>query len=153
MSGKYGRENGKQQFQDSQVFRFPYFLNISDQAPITIHYEQTTRLPVMNAQKTIYSTTESLDITGFVTSERNQNLTHLEKLLLRCYFKLGHTGLSTVHWVLRKGCLGNMGEKMGSNNFKIPKCSDFHYGKQEINPKSGTRQSKDKLVKVSLKIN
>ena len=33
-----------------------------------------------------------------------------------------------------------MRENMRSNNVKIPNCEAFQYEKQEINPKSGTRQ-------------
>ena len=83
-------------------------------------------------------------MTGCVTSEKNQNLTHLENILLQWNFKLGHTGLCKFQWIGRHGCLGNLGEKMGSYNVKITKCADFHYGKKERNPKSGTRKSKYK---------
>ena len=33
---------------------------------------------------------------------------------------------------------------MGINIVNIPKCAACHYGKQEINPKTVTRQSKDR---------
>ena len=46
-----------------------------------------------------------------------------------------------------------MGEKMKSNNVKIPTCEAFLYDKQEIKPKYGTRQSKDKGLEGSLKRN
>ena len=42
---------------------------------------------------------------------------------------------------------------MRSNNVKIPNCEAFQYEKQEINPKSGTRQINDKGLEGSLKIN
>ena len=61
---------------------YNYILKLSDQVPITINYEQKPHLPMLHVYKIIYSTADSLDITGYVTSEKNQNLTHLEKLLL-----------------------------------------------------------------------
>ena len=42
---------------------------------------------------------------------------------------------------------------MVSNSVKIPKCEACQYGKQERNPKYGTRQSKYKEIEVELKIN
>ena len=72
-------------------------------------------------------------MTGCFTSEKNQNLTHLENLILKWHFKPGHTSLYTVQWIGRQGWLGKLGEKMGRNSLNIPKCEDFQYGKQERN--------------------
>ena len=107
-----------------------YVLNLSYQVTITIHYEKTTQLPMLHAYNSIYSTTESLDMTRCVTSEKKQNLTHLEKLLLQWCFKLGHTGFSIVQWIGSQVWLGNMGYKIGNHNVKIIKYAAFHYGKQ-----------------------
>ena len=67
-------------------------------------------------------------MTGCVTSEKNHNLTHVEKLLLQCHFKLRHTGFFTDQWTGRQGCLENMGDNMGSNNVRITKCEACQYG-------------------------
>ena len=63
-------------------------LKISEQVPIIIHYDHTTRLLMLHAYKSIYITVCYLDMTGYVTSSKNQNLTHLEKLILKWNFKL-----------------------------------------------------------------
>ena len=42
---------------------------------------------------------------------------------------------------------------MVNQNVNITNYADFQYGNQEINPKSGTRKSQYKEVKVSLKRN
>ena len=64
---------------------------------------------IVTWDKRIYSTAESLATTGCVTSEKNQNPNHLEKLLLQLHFKLGHTGYSTVQWIGRQGWMGKLG--------------------------------------------
>ena len=98
----------------------------------------------MHYYKSIYSIAQYLVRIGCATSEKNQNLTYLEKLLLQWNFKLGHTVLSKVQCIGSPGCLGKLVEKMRSNNVNILKCTACQYGRQEINPKSGTNQSKDK---------
>ena len=59
-------------------------LNKSDQVHIIIHYKHKTHLPIpmQYSFKIIYSTLESLAMTRCVSSEKNQNLTYLENLLL-----------------------------------------------------------------------
>ena len=99
-------------------------LNISYQVHITIHYEQTTHLPMMHAFNRIYITVESLNMILCVTSEKSQNLTHLD-LLLQCNFKLGSDGFLIVQFILRQGWMGKLGENMGSHNVNITKCEEF----------------------------
>ena len=73
-----------------------YVLKISDQVTITIDYENTTHLPMMHDYKSIYSTDKFLAMTGCVTSDKNNNINHLENLILQWRFKLGHTSFYTV---------------------------------------------------------
>ena len=96
-------------------------LNLSYQVHITIHYEQTTHLPMMHAFNSIYITAEYLDMIVCVTSEKYQNLTHLD-LLLQWNFKLGSSGFSIVQFIVRQGSLGNLRDNMGSHNVNITKC-------------------------------
>ena len=81
--------------------------------------------------KIIYRTADSLDMSGCVTIDKNQNINHLKNLLLKCYFKLGYNSLSTVQWIGRQGWLGKLGENTGSKNVKIPKCAACQYRKQD----------------------
>ena len=90
---------------------------------------------------------------GCVTSEKNQNLAHFDKLLLHCNFKLRRTGFSTVDWIGSQGWMRKMGDRTASKNFKITKCEACQYGNQEINPKYGTRKSKDKEFEILLERN
>ena len=106
-----------------------YVLKISHQVPITIRYDQTNHLHIMHAYRIMYSTAEFLDMIVCVTSENNQNLTHLSNLLLQWYFKLGCTGFFTFQWIGRQCWMGKLVDKMGSNNVKIPKCESFQYEK------------------------
>ena len=117
-----------------------YVLNLSDQVTITIKYEHTTHIPTMYDYKSIYSPVEYPDRTECVTSDKNQNLTHLEKLFLQWNFKLGYTGFSTVQCIGRQSSLVKLVYNMVSNNLNITKWENFQYGKQEKNPNSGTRK-------------
>ena len=56
---------------------YKYVLNISHQVPIVIRYDQTTHLHIIHAYRIMYSTAEFPDMIVCVTSENNQNLTHL----------------------------------------------------------------------------
>ena len=128
-------------------------LKIYDQVTITINYEQTTHLPIFNDYKIIYSNSEYLEMAVRVISEKNQNLIHLENILLQWHFKLGNTIFSTVQWIGRQGCLGNMGEKMGNKNFMITKFSACQYENKDRKTKYATRQSKDIWIEGFLKRN
>ena len=128
-------------------------LKIYDQVTITINYEQTTHISILNDYKIIYSTSEYLEMSVCVISKNNQNLIHLENLLLLWNYKLGNNILSTVQCIGRKGCLGSMGENMGSNNVMITKFSACQYGNQDRKPKYATRQSKDIWIEGLLKTN
>ena len=46
---------------------YNYVLKLSKQVPIIIHNEQTNHLPILHANKSIYSTVESLAIILCVT--------------------------------------------------------------------------------------
>ena len=52
-------------------------LELYEQVHIMIKYDQTTHLSMLHDYNSIYRTSESLAITGCVTSEKNQNLAHL----------------------------------------------------------------------------
>jgi hypothetical protein len=60
-------------------------LYLPDTPCITIAYEHTIHLPVISAYKSILPPAEPLAMTGCVTSEDNQNLTFLEKIMLQCH--------------------------------------------------------------------
>jgi hypothetical protein len=66
----------------------PSVLDLHDTPCINIAYKHTIHLPVISAYKSILSAAEPLAVTGCVTSEVNQNLTFLEKLMLQWHFKL-----------------------------------------------------------------
>ena len=52
-------------------------IKLSDQVPINVDYYQTTHLTKIHSYKSINRIKESLNITRYVTSDNNQNLTHL----------------------------------------------------------------------------
>ena len=54
-----------------------YVLKIFGQVPITIHYEQTTHINILCYYHSIYIIVDYLDMTVFVTREKNYNLVQL----------------------------------------------------------------------------
>ena len=77
-----------------QVFRSRSVLHLPNGNTITMKYNQETFLPILPAFKNILETGKTLALEGCVSGEQNQNLTSLQKLLLRWHFKLGHLGFS-----------------------------------------------------------
>ena len=96
-------------------------------------------------------TAQSLAAMGCVSSEQNQNLTHLQRALLQWHHKLGHIGFETVQWIGRQGWLGQLGEKAGGTNVKWPKCAACQFGKQERNSKGGSKEVRFKDEEGALK--
>ena len=78
----------------------------------------------MHAFNSIYITAEYLDMIVCVTSEKDQNLTHLD-LLLQWHFKLGSACFSIVQFIVSQGSLGKLVENMVSHNVNITKCEEF----------------------------
>ena len=101
-----------------------------------------TRLLMLCSFHDTMKTAESLVMTC-VTDERNQNLTHLQKNLLKWHFKLGHLGFQQLQWVGRQGWLGKLGERIGLSSVQAPKCAACQFGKQERIPKAGATTSPD----------
>ena len=138
-------EYRKETLQDEQ---FEYKLNwagsklcFPDGKVVTIRNDPNVRLPILPCFANALQTAKSLAMTC-VTDEKNQNLTHLQKVLLQWHFKLGHVGFQTLQWIGRQGWLGKIGEKMGSTSVQCPKCASCQYGKQERTPKAGTSVTK-----------
>ena len=66
----------------STVTWYKSVLKLSNQLDITVHYKQITHPHMLHSYNIIYSTVYSLAIIEFFTSEKNQNLTHLDKILI-----------------------------------------------------------------------
>jgi hypothetical protein len=105
---------------------------------VTIQHDPTFRLPIMRCYKDVMTTAETLDMTC-VTDEFNQNLTTLQKILLQWHWRLGHVGFQKLQWIGRQGWLGKIGEKFGQSSVHAPKCASCQFGKQERNPKAGSK--------------
>jgi hypothetical protein len=52
-------------------------------------------------------------------------------------------GFQWLQWLGRQGILGQAGEQMGSTTVKPPKCAACQFGKQQRNPKQGSKQVSD----------
>ena len=67
-----------------------------NEAHMSILYDRQTHLPRVRAYKDALKTADVLALPGCVTVESNQNLTALQKLLLRWHFRLGCIGFAAV---------------------------------------------------------
>jgi len=71
-----------------------------------------------------------LALKGCVSDKTNQNLTNVQKLLLRAHFCLGHIGFKVVQWLGHRGVLGKPSKKMAAANLQALKCAACLRGKQ-----------------------
>ena len=76
-----------------QTFAGRSVFHVSPHDSITIPHDVATGLPIFCcfAPGQALKTAQRL-IMGCVTNELSQNLTHLQKVLLRLHFRLGHIG-------------------------------------------------------------
>ena len=109
---------------------------------VTFAHDPATRLPRVRCFKDAMHTAEAMAMTC-VTDEYNQNLSHLQKLLLQWHWRLGHVGFQRLQWIGRQGILGIIGEKFGQSKVVPPKCAACAFGKQERNPKQGMTRKVD----------
>ena len=114
----------------------------ADGKVVTIPYDKVTRLPILQAFHSAEGVAESLAL-NCVTSEVNQNLTYLQKVLLQWHFKLGHVGFQNLQWIGRQGWIGKLAVKMGSTSVNPPKCAACLFGRQQRTPKKGSTTTKD----------
>ena len=117
---------------------------------LTIPHDKISRLPLLHCFKDAVATSQTLAM-SCVSDELNQNLTHLQKLLLQWHFRLGHIGFQWLQWVARQGFLGPQAERAGTRKVDAPKCAACQFGKQQRNPKPGSRTIRD--VRGALKQN
>jgi hypothetical protein len=96
----------------------------------TMPHDPYINLPRLRAYHDTMKTAESLAY-ACVSDERNQNLSHRAKALLRWHFKLGHIGFQRLQWIGRQGWIGKAGEYFGLSTVQIPKCAACQFGKQE----------------------
>jgi Reverse transcriptase (RNA-dependent DNA polymerase) len=118
-------------------------LSLPSGSTLTIPYHLATRLPVVPAFKSALGSATSITLASCVSNESNQNLTTLQKGLLRWHFRFGHVGFSTVQWIGRQGWVGQAGEQWGKTTVKIPKCAACQFGKQERNTTGGSHETKE----------
>ena len=97
---------------DGYAFRMTWAgskLELGPTATVTLPHDKATRLPKLRCYKNVMETAESM-ATVCVTDELNQNLTELQKAMLRWHWKLGHVGFQSLQWIGHQGWLGKTGE-------------------------------------------
>jgi hypothetical protein len=110
---------------------------------ISIPHDPFMRLPILRCYRDAMKTAETM-AAACVSDETNQNLSNLQKLLLKWHWKLGHLGFQHLQWIGRQGWLGKVGERFGQTAVHPPKCGSCQFGKQERNPKAGSCREVDK---------
>jgi hypothetical protein len=124
-------------------------LDLPDTPCITIAYEHTIHLPVISAYKSIISTAEPLAMTGCVTSEVNQNLKFLEKVMLQ--WNLAWTCCVLHHqvaWETR-----HTWEAGGKDRLRLGQDSQVCHMSAWKTRTPDSTQMKDKSVESALKCN
>ena len=87
---------------------------------ISIPHDPFMRLPILRCYRDAMKTAETM-AAAFVSDETNQNLSNLQKLLLKWHWKLGHLGFQHLQWIGRQGWLGKVGERFGQTAVHPPK--------------------------------
>ena len=104
---------------------------------VTFPINRASRLPILHAFADVDLAARGLGMTSCVTAETNQNLTFLQRTLLRWHHRLGHLGFSQVKKIGSMGILGTLGQRFAGVKVTAPKCASCQYGKQERRPKPG----------------
>ena len=86
-------------------------------------FDPVTNLPYLHCFKSVDKTALILTMKGCITSEHNQNLSYLQKVLLQWHFKLGHCGFTMVKWLGATGLFRALGVKMSREGVQISKCA------------------------------
>ena len=110
---------------------------------ITVLYDPTTHLPILSVYSDVQKAASALkSFKGGVIDEDNQNLSTMQKELLKWHYRLGHLGMQHVQWLGRQGLLDNLGKRWGSTTVKAPKCAACLLGKQKRKSTPGVKQTK-----------
>ena len=113
-----------------------------------------TGLPVLMAFPDVKKTSKKIAIMHNLITPDNQNLTVLQKELLKWHYRLGHPGFQAVQWIGRSGVLGKLGERFGAQTVTPPKCEACQMGKQHRNSTEGaTLKRKNEGVLSKEKLN
>ena len=129
-----------------EVFRSKSVINLPPDSSghrrsITMRYNPQTFLPVLPAFKSVELTGLNLALEGCVTSNDNENLSYLQKLLLQWHYKLGHLSFQHTQWIARRGLLGKLCSFIGSTTVLPPICASCQFGGQARTPKKGSTSS------------
>ena len=96
-------------------------LKINKKETISVDYNEKTRLPILTAYENVIGTAQMLSLSRFITDGKNQNLTFMQKQLLKSHEKLNHLGFQQLKWIGRKGWLGLLGNKIRYSSIDILK--------------------------------
>jgi hypothetical protein len=110
-----------------------------DLPTVTCQLDERTNLPIsMASNDPLSKPTTRANLC--VTDEKNQNLSHAQKELLRWHFRLGHLNFKSIQLLLRSKTLGESSLKRAAGKCPIPKCASCQYGKQKRRPTGATVQ-------------
>ena len=135
------------------IFHDRSVLKLKSGSLVNILYDPETYLPVMNEYNDLKDSEKSLKgFKGSVIDEDNQNLTVLQKTLMKWHQKLGHLGMQHTQWLGRNNMLDGLGDKWGSTGVAIPKCRPCLIGKQSRTPKPNVKHVKSKELSTKKNI-
>ena len=125
-------------------------VRLSNGREITVPYNATSKLPILYASCDLGASSEALEtsLTTQLESEKNQNLTAIQKMMLDWHHKLNHLGYSHIRWLAKRGLLGNKAMRlMDVADKELPLCATCLYGKQKKRA-AGTVESRKKPDRI-----
>jgi hypothetical protein len=112
---------------------------------LSVPYNASSKLPIIYASYDLGKASAALEasLTMQLESERNQNLSPVQKEMLVWHHKLSHLGYSHICWLVKRGLLGNKAMRLATTEEKdLPLCATCLYGKQRKNTVGNTTTHK-----------
>ena len=108
-----------------------------DNHVIPCHIDKETFMPLLTCFHDADATARHLSLhPACVSDSDNENLSAVQRHLLRFHFKLGHLGFQHLKWVLSGGILGPLGIRCSKSDVLSPLCQACLHGGQQRRPVS-----------------
>ena len=114
------------------------------------HIDQQSLMPLLTCFHDADATARSLNLhPSCVTDSSNDNLTAVQRHLLRFHYKLGHLGFQHLKWFLSGGILGPLGIRCSKSDVMSPLCQACLHGGQQRKPVAGKKHTQEPRGKLT----
>ena len=120
---------------------------------VPCYIDKRTFMPMLTCFHDADKVASKLYSNNGIVDVDSDNLTAIQRQLLRFHFKLGHLGFKYLKWLLNSGIFGPLGVQCGHKDVPSPKCQACLQGGQQKNPIPGNihrQKEKDKLKREQL---